>query len=279
MDMRPSPTRPDSGMTLVELLIVILILPVFVGTVALAIFSAFSVQKTVRGSVSGSSDLQAVSSTFYKDSQSAKVITTSSTPKCGTGTQLLGLGWDGNTTSGYSDIASYDLQPNSNTPSGTTTDSFVRNYCTGGSSTPTSVTIVSNNVSPQQPPPDITSSSSVSGASSGWVSASGVSNIKLSIREVGNNLTYNLDSLPQVSSLSISPSSPPQITGLPVVPGTATITWSNAGSGTGQSILYTATATDTTTPANGGQSCTSTGTSCTISGLTSGDIYTFSVTP
>jgi large repetitive protein len=41
---------------------------------------------------------------------------------------------------------------------------------------------------------------------------------------------------------------------------------------------YTVTATDTTTPANGGETCTSATTSCTVSGLTDGDTYTFAVT-
>ncbi len=41
---------------------------------------------------------------------------------------------------------------------------------------------------------------------------------------------------------------------------------------------YTVTATDTTTPANGGETCTSATTSCTVTGLTNGDTYTFAVT-
>ncbi len=41
---------------------------------------------------------------------------------------------------------------------------------------------------------------------------------------------------------------------------------------------YTVTATDTTTPANGGETCQSATTSCTVTGLTNGDSYTFAVT-
>ena len=41
---------------------------------------------------------------------------------------------------------------------------------------------------------------------------------------------------------------------------------------------YTVTATDTTTPANGGETCQSATTSCTVTGLTNGDTYTFAVT-
>ena len=48
--------------------------------------------------------------------------------------------------------------------------------------------------------------------------------------------------------------------------------------GSSGSVSYTVAATDSTTVANGGQTCTSATTSCTVSGLTSGDSYTFSVT-
>ena len=41
---------------------------------------------------------------------------------------------------------------------------------------------------------------------------------------------------------------------------------------------YTVTATDTTTPANGGQTATGSGSPITVTGLTNGDSYTFTVT-
>ncbi len=60
--------------------------------------------------------------------------------------------------------------------------------------------------------------------------------------------------------------------------GSAAVSWI-APSANGSPITgYTVTATDTTTPGNGGQSATSTGGPVTLSGLTNGDSYTFSVT-
>jgi hypothetical protein len=61
----------------------------------------------------------------------------------------------------------------------------------------------------------------------------------------------------------------------------ATVTWTAPSSPGGSAIsLYTVTATDSASPARGGQTCTWTSgaLSCTLSGLTNGDSYSFSVT-
>jgi uncharacterized repeat protein (TIGR02543 family) len=59
----------------------------------------------------------------------------------------------------------------------------------------------------------------------------------------------------------------------------ATITFTPPADDGGAAIIaYTVTATDVTTPANGGQSATGAGSPITITGLTNGDTYTFTVT-
>jgi len=72
-------------------------------------------------------------------------------------------------------------------------------------------------------------------------------------------------------------------TGVSAVPADSSATVSfTAALGNGSPVTgYTVTATDTTTPANGGQTCATPDgntTSCTFSGLTNGDTYTFTVT-
>ena len=58
----------------------------------------------------------------------------------------------------------------------------------------------------------------------------------------------------------------------------ASVTWSPPTNDGGLTIgEYIVTAVDQTTPANGGEICTTVTTSCTVSGLTNGDTYVFSV--
>jgi LPXTG-motif cell wall-anchored protein len=61
--------------------------------------------------------------------------------------------------------------------------------------------------------------------------------------------------------------------------GQASVAFSPPASDGGSAITgYTVTATDTTTPGNGGQTATGTGSPLTVTGLTNGDTYTFTVT-
>ena len=69
----------DGGFTLVELLVVTIIAPLIVGSLAMAISEAFSVQSSVSGSVGGTGDAAVASSVFYQDVQSAAMMTTSAT--------------------------------------------------------------------------------------------------------------------------------------------------------------------------------------------------------
>jgi hypothetical protein len=79
-----------------------------------------------------------------------------------------------------------------------------------------------------------------------------------------------------------APSAPQAVTAAGAGSGAVAIGWSAPVSTGGRPVTgYGVTATDTTTPANGGQTCTpspATTTSCTVTGLTNGDRYTFTVT-
>jgi YVTN family beta-propeller protein len=90
-------------------------------------------------------------------------------------------------------------------------------------------------------------------------------------------------STPSLPSSAVTPASAPTVpTEVSAAPdnASANVTWTPSSSDGGFSITgYTVTATDTTTPANGGETCTTTGAiTCTVTGLTNGDSYTFAVT-
>ena len=56
------------------------------------------------------------------------------------------------------------------------------------------------------------------------------------------------------------------------------VSWTAPSSNGGAAISgYTVTSTDLTVPANGGQTCTAAVTTCTVTGLTNGNVYTFTV--
>ena len=83
-----------------------IITPFVAGAVGLAIFSAFSVQKSTSGTVNSAANLQQISSTFYRDVQSAQDVTTDPlAPQCGTGTQLVGMEW-GQSGNSFNDMVS-----------------------------------------------------------------------------------------------------------------------------------------------------------------------------
>ena len=96
--MVPLPRRrlPETGMTMIELLIVIAILPLVIGAIGIALVSSYKVNTAVRPRLSDSHDAQLTSAYFARDVQSATEITTSTTPVCtttGSPTPLLGLEW------------------------------------------------------------------------------------------------------------------------------------------------------------------------------------------
>ena len=107
----------------------------------------------------------------------------------------------------------------------------------------------------------------------------------------GTAYTFTVSAMNAVGFGASSPHSnavtPDTVPGVPVI-GTATagdaratVTWTAPASDGGSAITgYSVTAADATTPANGGQTCTwSTGPlTCSVTGLTNGDSYSFTVT-
>src|ERR1035438_8116674 len=157
--------RGEKGFTLIELLIVTSVMPIIVGAISGGLFTVLSLQTSTMNRLADTSDGQVISSTFIKDVQSATFITTlaTSSPQCGSGTQLLGLQWGNSAqditnsiSTNPSTLVSYNLVPVIGATA--TTYSLVREYCTAGNfATPAGSTTVSYDVigtgPNKQPPP------------------------------------------------------------------------------------------------------------------------------
>jgi prepilin-type N-terminal cleavage/methylation domain-containing protein len=171
----------EAGFTLIELLIVTVILPLVVGAMAYALVAVFSLQGGATSRLTNSDDAQTVSAVYESDVQSATQITTETASQCGTsGTQLLGLQWSSGTF-----IVSYD-EVGTSSPY-----SLVRNYCTGGSTTPTTSTTVSANLPANQPSPTFSCATwgNCTAITRGWIPAGQVSDVTFHIIETGSGST------------------------------------------------------------------------------------------
>ncbi len=197
----------EMGVTLIEMLVVLVILPIIVGAVAFAFIEILDEQGSVSRSLSDSADEQVVSANFVQDVQSAQYFTTDPTPtsitvsqpntatapsQCGpakstTVAPLVGLEWDGYTSSFttpanptpqvFQTVVFYDsVQQPLVTGQTTPTYWLVRYACSGGgSSNPANYTssTVSSNFCPPSPPSPACSPSSttqVSGTVTGEAS-------------------------------------------------------------------------------------------------------------
>lgn len=261
-DEMPSNKLQDQnqGFTLVELLIVITILPIVVGAVSVGLLSVFKLHTGVSNRITDSANSQILSAYFVKDVQSAEQLTTqpTSTPGCGSGTQLLGISWNSSQT-----LVSYIISPNAS-GSGATY-SLVRQKCTLGNSTPTSNITLINDIGSSQAPPEVTCSTTAlsCAASTNWISAAGVSAVTFNVVELASNYNYSITATPRLwtSQSGGLPSGgapyapfmvldPTSCNALQAGQGTISI---NVGSGTGNGILgIESTCSGAVTVSNGG---------------------------
>lgn len=203
--------RDDGGFTLIELLVVVAIMPIIVGALSLGLVSILSLQSGVSGRLADSGDAQVVSVNFGNDVQSAANITTVTAAQCGSGKQLLGLEWNPGLQSGnFQTVVSYVVVANANGM----TSSLIRQYCTGGSSTPTNSVTVSSDVPNSQPPPTIAPPSSNTAAMGGWTPTAGVTSVTFPITGSASNYSYAEVAVPGQSANSnqVSTITPPTTT-------------------------------------------------------------------
>lgn len=198
----------NDGFTLLELLMTLVLIPIVIAALAAGLIAVFSTQTSVTTRVQDSGDAQVVSANFGPDVQSASVLTLESTPACGSGTQLLGLESNLNTSTGqYETAVSYVLQQQGSTYV------LVRNDCTSGaSSSPTISQIIAFNVSSTLGDPTFTPSSEGSAAASAWISAQLVQKVafKVTEPEQGSTYTYWLTGVPAAASRPNTGGSPIQ---------------------------------------------------------------------
>jgi prepilin-type N-terminal cleavage/methylation domain-containing protein len=203
--------REDQGFTLIELIVVVAVMPIIVGGLSLGLVSILSLQSGVSGRLSDSADAQVVSVNFDKDVQSAANITTSTSAGCGPGKQLLGLEWDASLQPGsFQTVVSYVIVQNS----GGTTSSLRRQFCTGGSSTPTNTVTLSSDVPNSQPAPTIAPPSKNAAATANWTPTAGVTSVSFPITGSATTYTYSEVAVPGQSANANAPSTitPPTTT-------------------------------------------------------------------
>ena len=194
----------DSGFTLVELLIVIVILPVIVGAIAVSLLAIFKNQAAVSNRLTSSGDAQVVSASYYPDLQSSAEITTApnSSPQCGAGQQVVGLEWQDST--GSWTVVSYSVF-NEGTVNALTSWGLQRDLCTSVSATdtgqiiPTSITTLATNIPSSNVIAEVSGLScsvatgscvsATAAASAGWTSAVGVQSVNLTVNDVGTSGT------------------------------------------------------------------------------------------
>lgn len=141
--MRRRMNQDDQGFSLIELVVVLVIMPVIIGAIAFGLVSVFQLQNSTSQRLSGSVDLQKVSSQFTKDVQDSEHVYLGVTPQqCGSvGTQLLGLGWNYGNGSDQT-MVSYVRVPMANN---STNYLLERLYCTlGNMTTPSGTTVLSS---------------------------------------------------------------------------------------------------------------------------------------
>jgi len=130
-------SREDSGFTLIEVLIVVVVLPLVIGAIALGFITLLQNKDATSQRFSDSHDAQIASAFFVRDVKSADTVSTSSVSICSKTSYLVGFSWSSLNSSGTSvtNASVYTIDATAGT--------IDRTSCTTSSS---SVTVVHNSI-------------------------------------------------------------------------------------------------------------------------------------
>lgn len=185
----------DEGFTLIELLIVITIMPLVVGAIAVALLGVFTSDTATSDSLTSSGDAQVVSAILIPDIQSATWVSQTGLNVCGGepagSTLLLSISPDAVVSGSIQNLITYVATQNA---TGNTVTIW-RKACTGGTNSAiTSSNVVTRNAVYScsstvsfSPSPTIQNAlgnpCAAGGATGGWVSATGISNVSFILSE------------------------------------------------------------------------------------------------
>lgn len=201
----------EGGFTLIELVVVLVIMPIIIGAIAMGLVSVFHLQASTSQRLSGSVDMQKVSSQYVKDVQNAEQVYLGTTPQeCGAaGVQLLGLGWGGynSVTSSFNSMVSYVRVASANN---STDYQLERLYCTlGNMNTPAAVNVLSSdfyltNATLTQDPPAVCATTLTSCSTApGSYSAHNIAAVTFTMYVPMSSAPYTLIASPRGGSAGI----------------------------------------------------------------------------
>jgi prepilin-type N-terminal cleavage/methylation domain-containing protein len=252
MRRRQTETSDEGGFTLIELVIVTAVMPIIIGALTVGMISIFSLNSSVSGRLTDSSDAQQISLYMQNDLQSASSITTNASPSSPspclpTGSQqqqilAVQLGNGNEVTYGVTK-ASSDKG-----------DELWRNVCPSGSTTPNDSKAVANDLPtdmiPPQPsypfviePCNTTPASTVAACvlqpnvnnfpnpitgnqvpafMNGWVSTQGIQSVTFAVTAPESKYGYKVTAVPVAASNTLQPRTP--------ATGTTNCSFANSGS-------------------------------------------------
>jgi cytoskeletal protein RodZ len=219
----------EDGLTLVELIVVIAVIPLIVGAISVALITVISQTNTATAKTTDSGDATVFSTNFSPDVVGASEVTTYTgaltPPICGGGSTVVSLQWGTSPT-----VVTYAVQ--SQVQFHKTNWVLYRYECFGSSATPSNSHVVARNVQNPSGPTPLTATISGSSTSctppntpncaqnaakTAWISTQGVSSISLTVKapELGpssaptSTYTYTLSATPRISSNTSRSSTPP----------------------------------------------------------------------